>query len=256
VTRLVHVEPIWGTVVSLHLHGPGSVPARDTVLAWLRRVDATLSRFRPDTPLARWRRGEIALAKCPPEVAEVLRLAHEACVRTGGAFDPLWGGGAPDPTGLLKGWAAERAADRALACGVSGVQVNAGGDVRAAGTPGRARPWRIGVAAPGLPGKLLDVIAGHDLRIATSGVDQRGPHVRHRGRPARGALSVTVVGPDLARADAFSTAALALGSGAGDLLGQLDTDGYPSLLVREDGSVLPSRNWPGLHHGRAGVRAA
>jgi len=251
VTRLVHTEEVWDTVVSLHLVGPGAEDARDAIVAWVHEVDATLSTFRPESPLARWRRGELELDACPPAVREVLDLAEAARRRTGGAFDPGWAGGRPDPTGLVKGWAADEAVARALACGVEGVQVNAGGDVRTAGSPGEGRPWRLGIEAPGLPGQLLDVVAGAELCLATSGIDRRGAHVYRHGRPARGALSVTVAAPDLARADAYSTAALALGADAPALLDDLDADGFPSLLVRADGEIVASAGWPGLHHGPA-----
>lgn len=252
-TRLVHTEEVWDTVVSLHLHGGRDVvaQAREAIVAWVHEVDDVLSTFRDETPLARWRRGEIALDDCPPAVREVLELAAAAERRTGGAFDPSWSGGAPDPTGLVKGWAADEAVARALRCGVTGVQVNAGGDVRTAGSPGDGRPWRLGVEAPGLPGQLLDVVEGHELCLATSGIDRRGAHVLRAGRPVRELLSVTVAGPDLARADAYATAALALGAGAGALLDDLDADGFPSLLVGADGEIRPSAHWPGVHHGMA-----
>jgi thiamine biosynthesis lipoprotein len=251
VTLLVHTEEVWDTVVSLHLAGPGAEPARDAIVSWLHEVDDLLSTFRPETPLSRWRRGELALEDCPPEVREVLALAAEAERRTGGAFEACWSGGRPDPTGLVKGWAADAAVGRALACGVDGVQVNAGGDVRTAGSPGGGRPWRLGIEAPGLPGQLLDVVEGHELCLATSGIGRRGAHVLRGGVSARGALSVTVAAPDLAHADAYSTAALALGAGATDLLRDLDADGCPSLLVRADAEIIASPGWPGVHQGRA-----
>ena len=47
--RLVHVEEVWDTVVSLHLHGPHAEAARDAIVAWLHEVDRTLSTFRPET---------------------------------------------------------------------------------------------------------------------------------------------------------------------------------------------------------------
>ena len=49
--------------------------------------------------------------------------------------------------------------------------------------------------------------------VATSGTYERGPHILdpHTGHPAAGALSVTVVGPELATADAYATAAFAMG---------------------------------------------
>lgn len=186
----------------------------------------------------------------------MLDLAGEVAERTGGAFDPHWQGGRTDPTGLVKGWAADRAVALALACGVTGVQVNAGGDVRTAGSPGGGRPWRIGIEAPGLPGSLLDVLTGHELCLATSGVDRRGTHVLRDGQPADGAISVTVTGPDAARADAYSTAALALGADAPGLLDALDRDGFASLLVLADGTIRVSAGWPGEHQRPATERDA
>ena len=245
--RLVDTVEVWGTVVSLHLRGERAAEARDAVVDWLFEVDRTLSTFRADSPLSLWRSGEVALDDCPPMVAEVLALAADASARTGGAFDPSWAGGRPDPTGLVKGWAADRAAALALSFGLDGVQVNAGGDVRTAGSPEAGRPWRLGIEAPFLPGQLLDVVSGHDLCVATSGIDRRGSHVLRDGEAAAGCLSVTVAGPDLARADAYSTAALALGADATDLLDDLDADAFPSLLVRDDGEIVASRTWPGLH---------
>ena len=53
-----------------------------------------------------------------------------------------------------------------------------------------------------------------DGAVATSGAYERGQHIvdPRTGRPPRGVLSVTVVGPDLGTADAYATAAFALGS--------------------------------------------
>ena len=55
-------------------------------------------------------------------------------------------------------------------------------------------------------------------------------------------------GPDLAQADAYSTAALALGADAPALLAELDAAGFPSLLVRAGGEIVASASWPGLNH--------
>ena len=51
------------------------------------------------------------------------------------------------------------------------------------------------------------------MAVATSGAYERGDHVRDpfTGLPASGVLSITVVGPSLTFADAYATAALAMG---------------------------------------------
>ena len=45
-------------------------------MAELRGVDRVFSTYRPDSSVSRLGRGEIGLADCPPEVAEVLRLGR------------------------------------------------------------------------------------------------------------------------------------------------------------------------------------
>ena len=58
------------------------------------------------------------------------------------------------------------------------------------------------------------MVEADDLAVATSGAYARGEHVvdPHTGRPPQGLLSVTITGPDLATADAYATAAFAMGA--------------------------------------------
>ena len=91
-------------------------------------------------------------------------------------------------------------------------------------------------------------MTAHELCIATSGTDRRGTARPARRAPRRAARSRSPSSaPSLALADAYSTAALALGADAPDLLRDLDADGFPSLHVRADGEVLVTPGWPGLH---------
>jgi FAD:protein FMN transferase len=179
------------------------------VFAWLRFVDATFSTYDPRSEICRLNRGELSLAAAHPLVREVLDRCDELRTATGGAFEaraPL--PGALDPTGLVKGWAVERAAALLERSGARRFLIDAGGDVAL-----RGGPWRVGIRHPLLRGRLAAVLALHDAAVATSGAYERGPHVvdPRTGRPATGALSVTVVGPDLATADAYATAAFAMG---------------------------------------------
>ena len=78
-----------------------------------------------------------------------------------------------------------------------------------------------------------------DLAIATSGEYARGQHVLdpHTGEPPAGLLSVTVIGPDLATADAYATAAFAMGATAAPhWVARLH--GYAGLVILSDGRVL------------------
>ena len=237
--KLVHVEQVWDTAVSVHLHGPAErlEPARAAIVALLHHVDDVFSTFRPDSVICRWHRQEITPTA---ELAEVLALAGSVSELTAGLFDLGWNG-LPDPTGLVKGWAADRAVELALRHGIHDLQVNAGGDVRTAGSPGEGRPWRVGVSDPFDPRLLAAVVVGHDLCLATSGVAQRGQHIVIQGDPV--IVSASVLGPDLATADGLATAAVAAGRSARELMAGLDAHGWSSLLIDRDGSTWRSAGW-------------
>lgn len=212
-----------GTVFSFDVRGgePAAVRAAlEEAVAGLRRVDEVFSTYRDDSQISRLARGDLTVEECGPEVAEVLELAAEAERVSGGWFSPRYRGRL-DPTGIVKGWATERAARRLTEAGAVGVSLNGGGDVQLLGSPGAGRPWRVGVADPLRPGGLAAVVsaAGVDeLAVATSGTAERGDHIvdPRTGRSAvTDLVSVTVVAPRLVWADCWATAAFAMGSREG-----------------------------------------
>jgi thiamine biosynthesis lipoprotein len=122
--------------------------------------------------------------------------------------------------------------------------VGGGGDVQSVGRIGDGRPWRIGVVHPHDPQRVLAVVEGDGIAVATSGTAERGAHVvdPHNGRPAEGLASVTVVGPDLTRADVYATAALAMGERAYSWLRGVPD--FAALVVAADGSVWRTGDFP------------
>ncbi|MEW2450229.1 FAD:protein FMN transferase [Streptomyces parvulus] len=212
-----------GTVFSFDVRGgePAAVRAAlDEAVAGLRRADEVFSTYREDSQVSRLARDEVAVEECAPEVAEVLGLAAEAERVSEGWFSTRYRGRL-DPTGIVKGWAVERAARRLAAAGATGVSLNGGGDVQLLGTPGSGRPWRVGVSDPLRPGGLAAVVSAAgagELAVATSGSAERGAHVvdPRTGRSAvTDLVSVTVVAPRLSWADCWATAAFAMGSREG-----------------------------------------
>jgi thiamine biosynthesis lipoprotein len=91
--------------------------------------------------------------------------------------------------------------------------------------------WRVGIQHPHERDKVAAVLEATDLAIATSGTYARGRHVfdPHSGLPPIGVVSVTIVGPELATADAYATAAFALGVAGPDWTARLD--GYDAMTV-------------------------
>lgn len=215
-TRTVHVEHCMGTVFSIDVRDPGEWAGPiGEVVAWLHRVDALFSTFRPDSDVSRIGRGELTVAGADPLVAEVFARCARFEAETGGYFTARWRGtpGPPDPTGLVKGWAIERASELLRRHGSHHHAINGGGDVRLAGESAPGRPWRVGISDPAEPRRVLTVVTGRDIAVATSGTAERGAHIVDpvAAAPARDLRAVTVTGPCLIRADAYATAAFAMG---------------------------------------------
>ncbi|MFC7815592.1 MULTISPECIES: FAD:protein FMN transferase [unclassified Streptomyces] len=233
-----------GTVFSFDVRGgePTAVRAAlDEAVAELRRADEVFSTYREESEVSRLARGELTVDACVPEVAEVLELAAEAERVSDGWFSSVYRGRL-DPTGIVKGWAVERAARGVAAAGAVGVSVNGGGDVQLLGTPGAGRPWRVGVSDPLRTGGLAAVVSAAgaaELAVATSGTAERGAHIvdPRTGRPAvTDLVSVTVVAARLTWADCWATAAFAMGAREG--FRWLESlDGVEGLLVAAGGGV-------------------
>ena len=240
-----------GTVASLAIREATAATTTETgqaaarALAVLHHVDRVFSTWDPDSPVSRLRRGEIELDAAPPEVAWVLELCRRARAASGGWFDPWRLPGGVDPTGLVKGWAAELALAE-LRRGGGGAMVDAGGDIAVFGEPEPGQPWRIGIRHPLAADRLLTVVTlgGHDRAVATSGNYERGPHVLDpsAGEPAQTLLAATVVGPDLAFVDALATGLLASGGKALARIAGLR--GYSALIVDHDGTVHTTLGFP------------
>jgi thiamine biosynthesis lipoprotein len=207
----LRVEHVMGMPILVEVREDGVDPATlDRVFEWLRWVDATFSTYRADSQISRLNAGRLAPAQASPEVREVLARCEELRLETRGYFDAR-AAGILDPSGLVKGWAVDRAAAILEGDGLSCYAVNAGGDLRL-----RGGPWRIGIEHPRERQHVAAVVEASDLAIATSGAYLRGDHVLnpYTRRPPADILSVTVVGPELATADAYATAAFAMGGEA------------------------------------------
>ncbi|HEX3592965.1 MAG TPA: FAD:protein FMN transferase [Pseudonocardiaceae bacterium] len=211
--RVAHVM---GLPVSVDVRRPphDPEPAVRRAFTWLREVDARFSPFRPDSEVARVGRGELSEPEFSADLVEVLRLCADYEQRSGGAFRAWPPGHRFDPSGMVKGWAAQRAAALLRADGLVDFCVNAGGDVVGAGGPEPGGRWRIGVRHPDRADRMCAVFGLREGAVATSACYERGSHILdgRTGRPATGLLSVTVLADDLTTADATATAAFALGT--------------------------------------------
>jgi FAD:protein FMN transferase len=227
------IEEVMGIPVGIDVRDDVDPEAIDRAFAHLRWVDATFSTYRPDSAI----NGDPT-----PELRAVLERCEELRRRTRGSFD-VRATGRLDPSGFVKGWALEGAAAILAAAGARNLCLHAGGDVLVRGEREPGRAWRVGIQHPYRRDRVAAVLAARDLAVATSGAYERGPHIVDpaTGRPPQGVLSVTVAGPDLGTADAYSTAAFAMGLEGPAWTATLED--YAALTILADGRVLST---PGL----------
>ncbi|HXN58201.1 MAG TPA: FAD:protein FMN transferase, partial [Candidatus Angelobacter sp.] len=184
-------------------------------------------------------RGELILGECHADVAEVLSLCEDLRRETDGVFN-AWrcrSDGRLDPSGVVKGWAVERAAELIETAGAHNFCINAGGDIVARGKPEPGRDWRIGIRHPRDGSMLVAVVQVTDRAVATSGNYERGDHITdaRTGVPNRELRSLTVAGPSLTLADAYATIGFAMGhAGVAWVAGRR---GYSPYAVTSEGRV-------------------
>ena len=154
-----------------------------------------------------------------------------------------------DLGGIGKGLAVRWAAQALTGSGVATL-VEAGGDLQAGGPGPDGAGWLVAVEDPRGGPDPVAVLGLTDLGCATSSIRLR--HWRVDGRPVHhlvdprtgdpadtGLLAVTVVGPDVARAEVWSKALFL--AGRGQVRRLADERGIAALLVDTDGVVGVSR---------------
>jgi thiamine biosynthesis lipoprotein len=226
---------------------PGPARAVARVYAELRRVDATFSPYRDDSAVSRLGRGELRLVDCTDEVRDVAERCSRARAWTGGLFDASRPDGSWDPSGLVKGWAVERAARHLAAAGAEAPGVdwclNAGGDVLVLAPTGE--PFVIGIQDPTEPLLVAAAVPCAGGAVATSGTAARGAHLYdpRTGQPVVTTwLSVTVAGPSLETADVLATAAFVAADAWAATVAAVD--GYEALAIAADGTLARTAGWP------------
>ncbi len=249
VTRAAYEIPVWGTV--LYIEASSTTVDRaaiDTAVEDVKKfvfeVDNAFSTYKEGSFISRLRRGEIEIGQCPRDVQDVWDACQNAKYLSDGAFDPWAVSGGFDPSGYVKGWAADRVAQILVAAGCGHVQVNAAGDVTLRGgnllETGEVEPWKIGVVNPGNKHEVPRVFEIWDGAIATSGTYERGAHITdpHTGLIAIGAKSATVVGPDGGLCDAMATALMVTGDEGAQFFGQAELAGYSAWCIdRHEGTA-------------------
>lgn len=238
-----------GVPLSFHLPEHRGLAAADPgaaravvadAIALLEDAERRFSRHLATSELSALRRGDLAPDDASPQLREVLALGAAAHRASSGAFDIVAPDGLPDTDGIVKGWAAQRAAELVTSRGVPDLCLNVGGDVAVHGGPEPGRPWAVAVRHPRDPRDVVAVVHVSDGAVATSGTSERGGHLwdGRTGRPAAGLASLTVVAADLVTADVLATAAFALGEPGVEWA--VHQGAAWALAVRPDGGLVTS----------------
>lgn len=157
-----------------------------------------------------------------------------------------------DLGGAAKGYAVDRAIEVLRSAGVEGGLVEAGGDIRFFGRKADGSPWRIALAHPRRPGKLIPLGNPGLPAVATSGDYQRFfweggrryHHIidPHTGYPAWRAVSATVWARTCLDADILSTALFVLGPEEGIRLAERLPEVEGLVIYERGGKLLAERS--------------
>jgi thiamine biosynthesis lipoprotein len=249
VVREQYEIEVWGTVlyiaaISTTLEKSAIDSAIEDVKKFVTHVDEVFSTYKSGSVISQLRRGEIEIGDCSDDLIEVWNACGLASELSDGAFNPWAVAGGFDPSGYVKGWAADRVADILVREGIEHVQVNAAGDLTLRGgfltQEGVIEPWKIGVVNPDNRQEVLRVFEITDGAIATSGTYERGAHILdpHSGLIAIGAKSATVIGPDGGLADAMATALMVSGDDGANWFGREELLDYSAWVIeRNDGGA-------------------
>jgi thiamine biosynthesis lipoprotein len=243
--KLERFVETWGTVIVVQVASRSlSVVelglAVDEVEDFFHKVDKDFSTYKSDSEVSRIRRGELEVVDASDDVREVWKLCEHARELTLGAFDPWKVKGGFDPSGLVKGWAAEVAAKILFGAGIESVLINAAGDlVLRGGQPpedGEVKPWNVEISSPDDVNQIVKTFDVVDGSVATSGDYEKGAHIvdPHTGLIAIGARSASVVGPDGALCDALATALMVDGRDAQRWMGQPELAEYSFWVINRD----------------------
>lgn len=221
----------------------------------LHEADRIFSLYKPDSPLSRLARGETSVRELPPVVDEIWNECDAWQKATDGWFNAMTPQNTFDPSGVVKTWAAKRAADYLVQAGITDFTVNAGGDVWLSQELTSDTDWRIAISKPvSIAAPDAGVLTVIDLKdtgyraMATSGSAERGNHIWDPKSPGKTAptelVQVSVIAEDLVTADVWATAAFAEGIRAVEHLNKIQ--GIEALFVSASGELAATDGFSSL----------
>lgn len=206
----------------------------DEVYNFFQTIDKRFSPYKPDSEISLMNSGRRTAEESSPEMQTIFQLARATQRQTNGYFQ-ITRAGRTDPSGIVKGWAIQGAAEMLRTKGLKNFLVDAGGDLAVAGRNQNNQPWQIGIRHPFDRAKNVKILSVSDVGVATSGTYIRGRHIYNplSGREVDEIVSLTVIGPNVYEADRFATAAFAMGRAGITFIEQLS--GFEGYMIDPTG---------------------
>lgn len=189
----------------------------DQIKAFLNQVDQDFSAFKTSSLVSRYQRGELERNDWTDQFKEVYDQAISGADITDGAFNPYYSG-KYDPTGMVKGWAIEKAFNAYLEPLIRGKQItgavlNGAGDMKFGVMADSDFEWNIGIQDPADAARMIYQLDIQNGAVATSGIGEDGDHIQTVGL-ATTIQQATIISSDLVEADMLAIAAVAMGKEA------------------------------------------
>lgn len=213
----------------------------ESIFSFFEYVDKKYSPFIATSDVSRINRRELTDGDYDDELREILTLTEKTKAETDGYFD-VWHDGTFDPSGIVKGWAIQKAS-LLMKQLTPNFYVEAGGDIQTDGTNDKGHPWRIGIRNPFNRSETVAAVTLDNEAIATSGTAIRGQHIYnpHSKKPIEGIVSLSVIAPTILDADRMATAAFAMGKNGIGFIEKLK--GYEGYMIDHNKMTTQTSGW-------------
>lgn len=198
--------------------------AIDAVFNYFTYIDDTFSTFKETSEITKINNGLVEKKDFSQDMKTVFELAEKTKQETNGYFNIVNNKGVCDPSGIVKGWAIQHAAQLLCDKGFKNHYVEAGGDIQVFGLPTQVLAqagknenhlsWSVGIKNPFNTQEIIKVVyLKNNEGIATSGTYERGAHIynpKNRKETLAEIMSITVIAKNVYEADRIATAAFAM----------------------------------------------
>ena len=183
----------------------------EAVFEYYNEIDKIFSTYKTESEISKINRGDVLPNEYGKQMKEVFAMCEETKKLTDGYFDIRRPDGKLDPSGLVKGWMINNAAQILLKKGFKSFYVEIAGDIQTHGINSDKEAWRIGIRNPFNTSQIVKIVKLSGQGIATSGNYERGDHIWGVGTADKKIASVSIIGPNVYEADRFATAVFAMG---------------------------------------------